>query len=92
MFRSRPSKSRPTRLARPQTLMMINRNYARRIETIFSKAAGAPMTVDEAQKDNCRIAVIQEFNGVKLMFTTHKDSEWPPSREALQVCIVLIYS
>lgn len=81
MKRGRLSSARPKR-----TLLSIDKNYARRIETLYRKAFEAPRVItDEATRDRCRLAVIQELDGVCSVFLTHNDESWPPSRDQLNV-------
>jgi hypothetical protein len=50
------------------------------------KAFEAPGAIaDEATRKRCRLAVMQELDGVCTVFLTHNDSSWPPTREQLKV-------
>lgn len=72
--------------SRKPTLLSIDKNYARRIDTLYRKAFEAPGVIaDEATRKRCRLAVMQELDGVCTVFLTHNDSSWPPTREQLKV-------
>lgn len=72
--------------SRGRTLLSIDKNYARRVDTLYRKAFEAPGAIaDEATRKRCRLAVMQELDGVCTVFLTHNDSSWPPSREQLKV-------
>jgi hypothetical protein len=77
-----------SRLARPRgrSLLSVDKNYARRIDTLYRKAHEAPGAIaDKDLRSRCRLAVIQELDGVCSVFLTHNDASWPPSREDLKV-------
>lgn len=77
-----------SRSARPRgrSLLSVDKNYARRIDTLYKKAFEAPGVIaDESLRSRCRLAVIQELDGVCSVFLTHNDESWPPSREDLKV-------
>jgi hypothetical protein len=72
--------------SRGRTLLSIDKNYARRVDTLYRKAFEAPGAIaDEATRKRCRLAVMQELDGVCTVFLTHNDSSWPPTREQLKV-------
>lgn len=72
--------------SRSRTLLSIDKNYARRVDTLYRKAFEAPGAIaDEETRKRCRLAVMQELDGVCTVFLTHNDSSWPPSREQLKV-------
>lgn len=82
--RFKPWKNHRCRLTRPPSLLSVNKNYARRMETLFKKAYEASEAViDDPARKRCRIAVIQELDGNRSVFLSHEDDTWPPSREAL---------
>ena len=81
----RLSTTRSTR-SRGRTLLSIDKNYARRVDTLYRKAFEAPGAIaDEETRKRCRLAVMQELDGVCTVFLTHNDSSWPPTREQLKV-------
>lgn len=77
---------RPTRKDRAaSSLLVYDKNYARRIVTLFRKAHEAIEGINEKHGDSrCRIAVIQELDGHRSVYLSHQDDEsWPPPREHL---------
>ena len=83
----RLSTSRSAR-SRSRTLLSIDKNYARRVDTLYRKAFEAPGAIaDEATRSRCRLAVMQELDGVCTVFLTHNDSSWPPTRDQLKVVV-----
>lgn len=82
---NRLSTTRSAR-SRGRTLLSIDKNYARRVDTLYRKAFEAPGAIaDEETRKRCRLAVMQELDGVCTVFLTHNDSSWPPTREQLKV-------
>ena len=77
------------RLGRQPSLLSLNKNYARRIDTLFRKAYEASEgNTNDSTHRLCRIAVIQEYDGNRSVFLSHADETWPPSREdLLDVCV-----
>lgn len=74
--------------SRGRTLLSIDKNYARRVDTLYRKAFEAPGAIaDEETRKRCRLAVMQELDGVCTVFLTHNDSSWPPTREQLKVVL-----
>jgi len=81
-----PRQSLRSSRPRGRSLLSIDKNYARRIDTLYKKAFEAPGAIaDENLRSRCRLAVIQELDGVCSIFLTHNDASWPPSREDLKV-------
>lgn len=80
----KPWKVHRRRLARPPSLLSLNKNYARRMDTLFKKAYEASeAAIDDPARRRCRIAVIQELDGNRSVFLSHEDETWPPSRDTL---------
>lgn len=72
--------------SRGRTLLSIDKNYARRVDTLYRKAFEAPGAIaDEETRKRCRLAVMQELDGVCTVFLTYNDSSWPPTRKQLKV-------
>lgn len=69
-----------------ESLLQFDKNYARRINTIFRKAFEATVASINGKHGNvrCRIAVLQEIGNHRSAYLSHEDDEtWPPSRDNL---------
>jgi hypothetical protein len=72
--------------SRSRILLSIDKNYIRRVDTLYRKAFEALGAIaDEATRKRCRLAVMQELDSVCTIFLTHNDSSWPLTREQLKV-------
>ena len=72
--------------SRGRILLSIDKNYAQRVDTLYRKAFEALGAIaNEGTRKRCRLAVMQELDGVCTVFLIHNDSTWPPTREQLKV-------
>ena len=61
--------------SRRRNLLSIDKNYARRVNTLYRKAFEAPGAIsNEVTWKRCRLAVMQELDGVCTVFLTHNES------------------